>query len=82
MMGDLLEMCRPGRSRTWYWRQGMAALLLARARARRPLPGRGFGTALLRLVNAVLLAGIIALGMRSLTQADPARIDSHRTYSR
>lgn len=82
LMGDLLEMYRTGRSRTWYWRQVMAALVLARARALRPLPGRSFGTALLRLVNAVLLAGIIALGIGSLTQADPARIDGQRSHSR
>lgn len=81
-MGDLLEMYRSGRSRTWYWRQVVAALVLARARALRPLPGRRFGAALLRLVNAALLAGIIALGIGSLTQADPARIDGHRTHSR
>jgi hypothetical protein len=81
-MGDLLEMYCAGRSRAWYWRQVMAALILARARALRPLAGKGFGTALLRLVNAVLLAGIIALGIGSLTQADTARIDAHRTHGR
>jgi hypothetical protein len=81
-MGDLLEMYRGGRGRTWYWRQVIAALILARARAFRSFPGTGFGTALLRLVNAVLLAGIIALGIGSLTQADTTRIDSHRTHRR
>ncbi len=82
LTGDLLEMYRAGRSRQWYWRQVIAALILARARELRSFPGTSFGTALLRLINAVLLAGIIALGIGSLTQADPARIDSHLTQGR
>jgi hypothetical protein len=82
LMGDLLEMYRAGRSRTWYWRQVIVALILARARALRLLPGTSFGTSLMRIVNALLLAGIIALGIGSLTQADTTRIDSHRTHSR
>jgi hypothetical protein len=84
MVGDLLEMYRSGRSRTWYWGQVIAALILARVRVFRTLPHTGFGTALLRLVNALLLAGIIALGIGSLTQADTTRIDSTHsdTHSR
>jgi hypothetical protein len=82
LLGDLFEMYRAGRSRTWYWRQVIAALILARARALRSLPGTSFGTALLRLVSTLLLAGIIALGVGSLTEADPTRIDSHRTHTR
>jgi hypothetical protein len=77
LLGDLLEMYRGGRSRTWYWRQVVAALVLARARALQLPPGTSAGTALWRLVNALLLAGIIALGIGSLTQADTTRIDSH-----
>jgi hypothetical protein len=82
LLGDLLEMYRAGRSRTWYWRQVIAALILAQARALRSLPGTSLGIALLRLVKGLLLAGIIALGVGSLTQADTTRIDSHRTHSR
>jgi hypothetical protein len=82
LLGDLLEMYRAGRSRLWYWRQVIAALILARARALRSLPGTSFGTALLRLVNALLLAGIIALGVGSLTEADTTRIDSPHTHAR
>jgi hypothetical protein len=82
LLGDLLEMYRAGRSRLWYWRQVVAALILARARALRSLPGTSFGTALLRLVNALLLAGIIALGVGSLTEAETTRIDNHHTHSR
>jgi hypothetical protein len=81
LLGDLLEMYRAGRSRGWYWRQVLAALLLARARGLRSLLRSGFATAVLRLVNALLLAGVIALGIGSLTQADPARIDNHRSHS-
>jgi hypothetical protein len=43
LLGDLLEMYRAGRSRLWYWRQVIAALILARARALRSLPGTSFG---------------------------------------
>lgn len=79
LLGDLLEMYRGGRSRTWYWRQVITALILARARALRSLPGTSVGTALLRLINALLLAGLIALGIGSFTQADTTRIDSHHS---
>jgi hypothetical protein len=82
LVGDLLEMYRAGRSRTWYWRQVITALILARARGLRTLAPTGFGTALLRLVNALLLAGIIALGIGSLTQADTTRTDSYPGHSR
>jgi hypothetical protein len=82
LMGDLLEMYRAGRSRTWYWRQVLAALILARARALHSLLRTGFATAVLRLVNALLLAAVIALGIGSLTQADPTRIDNHHSHSR
>jgi hypothetical protein len=82
LLGDLLEMYRADRSRMWYWRQAIAALFLARTRGLRSLPGTPFGMVLLRLVNALLLAGIIALGVGSLTQADTTRIDSHRSHGR
>ena len=82
LLGDLLEMYSDGRSRVWYWREVTAALILARVRAMRSLPRTGFGTALLRLVNMLLLAGIIALGIGSLTEADTTRIDSHHIHTR
>ena len=82
LLGDLLEMYRAGRSRTWYWRQVIAALTLARARALCSLARTGFGTALLRLVNALLMAGIIALSAGSFTRADTTRIDSHHSQYR
>ena len=82
LVGDLLEMYRAGRSRTWYWRQVMAALILARARALRLAPRTAFGTGLMRLVNALLLAAIIALSVGSLTEADTTRIDGHHSQRR
>lgn len=82
LLGDLLEMYRAGRTRTWYWRQVIAALILAQARALSSLSGKSFGPALLRLIKGLLLAGVIALGVGSLTQADTTRIDSHRTDGR
>jgi signal peptidase S26 family len=48
LLGDLLEMYRAGRSRLWYWRQVLAALILGRVRALRSFQGASFGTALLR----------------------------------
>jgi hypothetical protein len=82
LVADLLEMYRAGRGRGWYWRQVITALLLARARALRSFPRTAFGTALLRLVNALLAAAIIALGIGSLTQADTTRIDSYHSHRR
>ena len=82
LLGDLLEMFRAGRSRTWYWRQVIAALILARARVLRTAPGTGFRASLLRLVNALLMAAIIALGVGSLTQADTTRTDSYHSHGR
>ena len=82
LVGDLLEMYRTGRSRAWYWRQVIIALILARARSLHTLPHAGFGTVLLRLVNALFLAAIIALGVGSLTQADTTRIDTYHSHSR
>ena len=81
LLGDLLEMYRAGRSRTWYWRQVIVALILARARALPSLARTGFGAAILRLLNALLLAAIIALSVGSFTQADTTRIDSNHSYS-
>ena len=89
LVADLLEMYRAGRSRRWYWRQVITALILARARALRLVSRTaletartGLGTVLLRFVNALLVAGIIALGIGSLTQADTTRIDSYHSHSR
>ena len=89
LVADLLEMYGAGRSRGWYWRQVITALILARVRALRSVPRTalgpartGLGAVLLRLVNALLLAGVIALGIGSLTQADTTRIDSHHSRNR
>jgi hypothetical protein len=82
LLGDLLEMYRTGRSCMWYWREVTTALILARIRAVRSFPPLRLGTALLRLANALLLAGIIALGIGSVTEADTTRIDSHHIHTR
>jgi hypothetical protein len=82
LAGDLLEMYLAGRSRVWYWRQVMAALLVARAQGLRLLSRASIGNALLRIVNALLLAGTIALGIGSLTQADTTQIDSKHSQNR
>ncbi len=82
LMGDLLEMYRDGRSPSWYWRQVIAALLIARLRAFRMLSWTIPASALLRLVNALIWSGLIALGLGSLTQADTARTEVQQTHHR
>jgi hypothetical protein len=82
LVGDLLEMYRDGRSRLWYWRQVIAALLVARLRTVRMLPRTNLGSALLRIVNALLLAAVIALGVGTFTQADTTRTDIHQDHGR
>jgi hypothetical protein len=81
LLGDLLEAYRAGRGRMWYWREATTALILARVRALHSFRGASLGTALLRLINALLLAGIIALGIGSLTEADTPQIDSHHNHT-
>jgi len=82
LVGDLLEMYCAGRSRAWYWRQVIVALILAQSRALRFLRLAAPGTALWRFVSALLMAGVIALGIGSLTQADTTRSDDHRSQIR
>jgi hypothetical protein len=82
LVSDLREMYGGGRSRSWYWRQVIAALLVARLRDFRMLPRATAGSALLRIVNALLLAAVIALGVGTITQADTARTDIHQAHSR
>ena len=82
LIGDLLELYRDGHGRSWYWQQVIAALLLARLRAFHMLPRTNLGSTLLRLVNALVLAGLIALGVGSFTQADTARTDTHQAHGR
>jgi hypothetical protein len=82
LVSDLREMYLGGRSRSWYWRQVIAALLVARLRAVRMLPRTNLGSVLLRIANALLLAAVIALGVGTLTRADTARIDIHQAHRR
>jgi hypothetical protein len=82
LLGDLNELYCAGRSSVWYWRQVLAALILGRVRALRSVKKTNLGTMLLRLVNALLLAAIVALGFGSITQADTTRMDSRSTHTR
>jgi hypothetical protein len=82
LLGDLDELYLGGRSRVWYWRQVLTAVALGQTSALRSGIGTNFGTMLLRLVNALLLAGIVALGLGSITQADTTRIDNRSTSTR
>lgn len=82
LVGDLFEMYCAGRSGAWYWRQVIAALSFAGLRALRLALRTSFGSALLRLVNALLLAGVIALGIGTFTQADTTRTEAVQSDSR
>jgi hypothetical protein len=82
LLGDLDELYLGGHSRVWYWRQVLTAVVLGRTSALRSGIGTNLGATLLRLVNALLLAGIVALGLGSITQADTTRIDNRSTSTR
>lgn len=82
LLGDLNELYCAGRSPVWYWRQALAAVILGRASALRSVIGTNLGKTLLRLINALLLAGIVALGLGSFTQADTTPIDSRISHTR
>jgi hypothetical protein len=70
LAGDVIEQCRHGRSAAWCWRQVFVAILSARIRSVQRAPWRHIAKTLLRVINAVMLAGVIALGVGTLTRAD------------
>jgi hypothetical protein len=82
LLGDLVELYRAGHSQAWYWRQTLVALTLARVRTLRTLAGSNLHAALLRILNALLAAALLALAAGSLTEADTARIETHGTQIR
>jgi hypothetical protein len=70
LAGDLFEQFQSVRSARWFWQQVLAAILAARIRE---LGSRHWSSAakrVLRIVNAIMLAAAIALGMGTLTRAD------------
>jgi hypothetical protein len=80
LAGDLIEQYQEGRSRAWYWRQVVAAILGARWRFIRTMPWTAFGRQVRAAFRALLLTfGAIALGAGTLTWADTLRGDSRPT---
>jgi len=70
LAGDLIEQAREGRSAAWVWRQVLSAMIAARMRAVKLKPWPSIAKTLLRILNAMMLAGVLALGVGTLTRAD------------
>lgn len=70
LAGDLLEQMHQGRSAAWVWRQVLSAIIAARVRAVRLEPWPSIAKFLLRIINAIMLAAVLALGVGTLTRAD------------
>lgn len=70
LAGDVIEQWHQGRSAAWCWRQVFVAILAARIRSAQRAPWKHIAKTLLRVINAVMLAGVIALGVGTLTRAD------------
>ena len=68
LSGDLFEQFQKTRSTVWVWRQVLCAVLIERVRAMKMR--QNSAKTLLRIVNAVMLAAAIALGVGTLTRAD------------
>ena len=69
LTGDLIEQYRQGRSESWYWRQVVLAVLLARLQFVRSVLGLPQAKIILRLV---IECAILALGVGTLTWAATA----------
>jgi hypothetical protein len=62
LAGDLIEQYGQGRSRSWYWRQVVLAVLIARARAMHTPPWIAAKTMILRVVIEVpIVLGIVII---------------------
>jgi len=70
LAGDLIEQWHQGRSAAWCWRQVFVAVLAARLRSVQRVAWKHVAKTLLRVINAVMLAGVLALGAGTLTRAD------------
>ena len=70
LAGDMIEQWHHGRSAAWCWRQVLVAILAARIRSVQRVSWKHVANTLLRVINAVMLAGVLALGAGTLTRAD------------
>ena len=73
LAGDVIEQRQQGRSASWCWRQVVIAILVARMRSVEQMPWKHVAKTLLRVINAVMLAGVLALGVGTLTRADSSQ---------
>jgi hypothetical protein len=73
LAGDVIEQWHQGRSAAWCWRQVFVAILAARIRSVQRVPWNHVAKSLLRIINAVMLAGVLALGAGTLTRADSSQ---------
>jgi hypothetical protein len=70
LAGDLIEQFQSGRSTWWLWRQILSAILAARMRSIESKHWPSIAKTALRVINAIMLAAAIALGVGTLTRAD------------
>jgi hypothetical protein len=73
LAGDLIEQFQTRQSWAWVWREVLYAILLERLR--RIQSWRSSAKTFLRIINAIMLAAAIALGVGTLTRADSPRAD-------
>jgi hypothetical protein len=73
LAGDLIEQFRAGHSTLWIWQQVLSAILTAFLRSIKSRPWRGVAKAALRVINAIMLAAALALGVGTLTRADSSQ---------
>lgn len=73
LAGDLIEQYLLGRSRCWYWKQVVAALLVAGAQVLRPALAASFARILLRLAaETSAVTGLVSLFYELRRVASPA----------
>jgi len=70
LAGDLIEQFQKGRSLAWLWREVLYAVLIERLRAIELKPWGSIAKVTLRVINAIMLAAALALGVGTLTRAD------------
>jgi len=71
--GDLIEQFRGGQSTLWLWGQVLSAILTACLRSIKSTPWGAFAKTALRIINAIMLAAALALGVGTLTRADSSQ---------
>ena len=70
LVGDLIEQLHSGRSTLWFWREVLSAILVARKRELESAHWRAISKTALRVINAIMLAAALALGVGTFTRAD------------